>query len=376
MSTSPTKNTPSAFEVEAVSRQFMIQGDFIKATPYGSGHINDTFAAVYNQAGTQVRYIHQRINHHIFKNPVKLMENIGRVTAFQHEALMQQNASSTSRRALTLVPDRQGRNAYVDSDGYYWRTYLFIENAKTYDIVETVEQAKQGAFAFGRFLVDVAEISGPRLFETIPDFHHTPKRIATLDLAIEQDPCNRAAEARQEIDFVMKLREYAGTLIRAYEGGDIPERITHNDTKFNNVMIDDDSGEGICVIDLDTVMPGLSLSDFGDMVRTTTNSAAEDEQDLSKINMRIPMFQALAEGYLEAAGDVLTREEKTLLGDAGAIITLETGVRFLTDYLAGDVYFKIHRKGHNLDRCRAQFALVQNVLDQMDQIGTILDQYC
>lgn len=347
--------------------QFRIDGELTSVTPYGSGHINDTFCAVFQQGGVAARFILQRINTHIFKDPGALMENIQRVT--EHLALRMADVGDRSRRVLTLIEERGGRAWHVDGEGGYWRAYRFIEGARTYDAVESTEQAYQAARAFGRFQHLLADLPAPRLHDTIPYFHHTPKRMQTLERAIEADAVNRAREARTEIEFALARQSMAGVLLNA----GLPERVTHNDTKFNNVMLDDASGEGICVIDLDTVMPGLALYDFGDMVRTTTSPALEDERDLSKVTMQFPMFEALVRGYLSAAGGFLTKAEKELLAFAGRLITIEIGIRFLTDYLAGDTYFKVHREGHNLDRCRTQFELIESMEEQQEAMERLIE---
>ena len=345
-------------DVRAVARHFEIHGDFLSAKPYGSGHINDTYCVVFDQGGARVRYIFQRINHAVFKNPPLLMENIRRVT--EHLARKSGSDPLVTRRMLTLIPARDGKPYHCDDQGNYWRVYIFIERARTFDAVESTLQAFQAARAFGQFQQLLADLPSPRLHDTIPDFHHTPRRFAALEKAIAADAMNRAKLAGPEIEFALGRESITGVLLDAK----LPERVTHNDTKFNNVMLDDATGEGICVIDLDTVMPGLALYDFGDMVRTTTSPAKEDERDLSKVTMQFPMFEALVRGYLSTASGFLTAAEKKLLPFSGKLITFEIGLRFLTDFLAGDTYFKIHREGHNLDRCRTQFKLVESIEEQ------------
>jgi hypothetical protein len=353
-------------DVGAVARQFQIYGEFLGAEPYGSGHINDTYRATFDQAGSPVHYILQRINHNIFKNPVALMENIQRVTA--HLGAKQAGARDFTRTVLTLLPARDGKAWHCDPEGNHWRAYLFIEKARTYDAVESTKQAFEAAKAFGRFQKLLADLPAPRLHDTIPDFHHTPKRFARLEQALAADKANRAKLARAEIDFALAHKPITGVLLDA----GLPERVTHNDTKFNNVMLDDATGEGICVIDLDTVMPGLALYDFGDMVRTTTSPAKEDERDLSKVQMQFPMFEALVRGYLATAAEFLTKGERAQLAFSGKLITFEIGIRFLTDFLEGDVYFKVHREGHNLDRCRTQFKLVESIEQQEDRMNQLV----
>ncbi len=344
------------FNVREIASNFDIWGDFLWYERYGSGHINDTFLIVFNQAGFQVRYILQRINTSIFQNPVGLMDNISRVLKHSKKKLLGQR--DASRRSLTLVNTCEGKHYYTDSDGNCWRVYLFIERARTYDVLESPLFAYQAAKAFGSFQKLLADIPGDRLFEVIPNFHNTPSRLADFDKALAEDKFGRAESAKAEIEFVQNNRQMAAVITDLLANGGIPERITHNDTKINNVMLDDETGEGICVIDLDTVMPGASLYDFGDLVRTSTSPAAEDEQDLGKVYARMEMFEALAKGFLEGAGGCLTEKEIELMPFSGELITFEIGIRFLTDYLAGDTYFKTHREGHNLDRCRTQFKLV------------------
>lgn len=362
-------------DLQFVGRQFCIDGEFVSASPHGSGHINDTYAAVYRQDGKQVRYVHQRINHGIFKDPGGLMENVRRVLAHIRDKLEQAGESDVDRKVLTLIPARDGSCRYVDPEGNYWRTYLFIEQAQTYDAIVSADQAREAARAFGRFQQQLADLPPPRLTETIPDFHDTRRRFDNLVRAVEADAANRADAVRAEIDFALARESMVDVLLDLQKSGDIPERITHNDTKLNNVMIDDETGEGLCVIDLDTVMPGLALYDFGDMVRTATSPAEEDERDLSKVFMQQPMFEALVGGYVEAAGSFLNAAELDHLAFSGRLITFEIGLRFLTDHLAGDVYFKVHRPDHNLDRCRTQFKLVADMEEKEDAMRAVVQKH-
>lgn len=351
-------------QVEAVLEHYDLRGTLLVAEPYGSGHINDTVALIVDQAGSPIRYILQRINKNIFKDPPALMSNISRVTS--HIAKRLAAHYDASRRVLSVLPARDGRPFAVDAAGDYWRIYLFIEKARTYDVIDGPERAAAAARAFGSFMRQLEDFPARELHETIPEFHHTPSRFAALVRAIESDRCNRAAAVRKEIDFFMAREADVHRLVSLHRAGRLPLRVTHNDCKLNNVMLDDLSGEGICVIDLDTVMPGLSLYDFGDMVRTATSPAPEDERDLSRVVMQMPMFQALIEGFLSGAGAMLTAEEIEQLPFAGKLITMETGMRFLTDFLNGDVYFKIARPEHNLDRCRTQCRLVESIEQQLD----------
>lgn len=360
------------FDIRGIARQFDIFGEFQGAAPYGSGHINDTFRATYYQGGTTLHYLHQRINHDIFRDPEALMDNVVRVT--RHVRSKLNGIRGASRRSLTLVPTLKGNPCHRDDEGNAWRTYVFIEGARTYDAVQTPRQAFEAARAFGLFQKQLVDLPGPRLHDTIPNFHHTPSRFEALEAAIDADSHNRAQQAKPEIEFALAHKDMVGRLVELQARGEIPERVTHNDTKFNNVMIDDETGEGICVVDLDTVMPGLALYDFGDMVRTTTSPTKEDERDLSKVGMDFEMYEALLRGYLETAGEFLNEKEKENLAFSGKLITFEIGLRFLTDHLKGDTYFKIHREGHNLDRCRSQFKLVESIESQEDQMNGLLDR--
>ena len=355
--------------VGAAASQFRICGEFLEAHPHGNGHINDTFRAIFREGEAHVFHIFQRINHNIFKQPQILMDNIRRVTA--HIDALVATEPDSSRRALRLIPTRDGCAWHLDPDGNYWRAYNFISKATTYDAVETAEQAYQAARAFGRFQELLASLPAPRLHETLPDFHNTPKRFQTLLDAIEADVVDRVSLAQPEIKFALSRESIIDVLLNA----NLPERVTHNDTKLNNVMLDDFTGEGICVIDLDTVMPGLALYDFGDMVRTATSPVKEDERDLSKVTMQFEMFEALVKGYLSSTGGFLTSAEKALLPFSGKLITFEIGIRFLTDYLVGDTYFKVHRDGHNLDRCRTQFRLVESIEQQEERMERLVRSF-
>lgn len=357
---------------QEVAANFATSGKYIGEHPYGSGHINDTFRAIYEQNGREVHYIHQRINKKIFKNIPVLMENIGKVTRHQRRKFAEAGTDQIDRRALTLVSARDGKDFYLDSKGDYWRTYVFIEGALGIDVIENTKQAFESAKAFGEFQCQLADLPG-RLHETIPDFHHTRVRFDTLRAAIETDAHNRAAGVKKEIEFAMQREEMVDVVIDLIAGGELPERVTHNDTKLNNVLIDTTTGKGMCVIDLDTVMPGSVLYDFGDMIRTTTTRAPEDERDLSKVEMDIGYFKALIKGYLETASGFLTPKERELLPFSGKLITFEIGLRFLTDYLQGDVYFKTHREGQNIDRCRKQFKMVQSMEQQMDSMQRVME---
>ena len=358
-------------ELRAIISQFVVYGDFLVAVPFGNGNVNDTYQLTYDQGGIRLHYVLQRINHQVFKEPVKVMENVCRVTDHILSKIRAAHVE-TKKRTLRLLHTPDGGSLVTDSRGNYWRAYIFVEHARAYDVLATPEQAFKVAEAFGEFQLHLVDLPGERLHETIPDFHNTPKRFADFEAAVKEDRCGRVKDAQPEIDFLMARRDETDTLIKLNKSGDIPERITHNDTKSNNILIDDLSGDGMCVIDLDTVMPGLSLYDFGDMVRSGSNPAAEDETDLDKVGMSFEMYEALHSGFLKTAGLFMTSAEKEMLPFAGKLITMEIGCRFLTDDLNGDTYFKVRRRGHNLDRARNQIKLVQSIEEQFEAMRALL----
>jgi Ser/Thr protein kinase RdoA (MazF antagonist) len=354
-------------DLRAIAHAFDIPGEFRSAVPTGSGHINDSYRVTFHAANQLSHYLLQRINHHIFTDPAALMQNIQRVTS--HLAAKLAAEPDRHRHTLTLIPTRDARAWHTDPSGNHWRVYRSIEQARTLDIVESPAQAYQAAKAFGQFQHLLSDLPAPRLHDTIPNFHHTPKRFAALERAITADVANRAHRARPEIDFALRRQPITTVLLDA----NLPERVTHNDTKLNNVMLDDRTGEAICVIDLDTVMPGLAPYDFGDLVRTTTSPAAEDEQDLSRVTMQFQLFEALLRGYLASAASFLIPAERNHLVAAGKLITFEQGIRFLADHLAGDTYYKIHRPSQNLDRARTQFHLVSSIEQQEDAMHRLVE---
>lgn len=351
--------TPAA--LADVSAQFALPGRFAAAEPHGNGHINDTFRLTLDAAAGGQRFILQRINTAVFRDPVALMENFLRVTRHAAQKLAAGAMGSDRYEVPTVVPTRDGASFHRDAAGNCWRCLPCIEDADSHDVVRAPAQAHAAGYAFGQFQSLVADLPAPRLHETIPDFHDTPKRFAALERAIAADPHGRARLVGPEIAAVRDRHALALHLLARHGRGEIPERITHNDTKLNNVLLDRVTGRGVAVIDLDTVMPGLALYDFGDLIRTATNSAAEDETDLSRIEARGDVFAAAAEGYLAASRSFLNAAEIEELPFAGRLLTFENAIRFLTDYLQGDVYFKIARPDHNLDRCRAQLALLRNM---------------
>ena len=357
----------------AVAREFSLSGVVVSAAPYGSGHINDTYKVEAKSDDGTCRYVLQRINHHVFRRPDELMANVERVCAHAYAKLKQAGMPDAERRTLRLIWTKSGQGWHVDEAGNRWRCYPFIEGATGHDVVRSPRQAYAAAKSFGAFQALLADLPGGRLHETIPHFHHTPSRFARFQQALAQDAHGRAAGSVPEIAFALARAHEIGVVVDGLRDGTLPERVTHNDTKLNNVLLDDVTQEGVCVIDLDTVMPGSVLYDFGDLVRTSTSPAAEDETDLSKVRMQLPMFEALVKGYLESADGFLTPREKELLPFAGKLITFEIGLRFLTDWLEGDTYFKIKRPTHNLDRSRTQFKLVESIEAQLPAMQMLVN---
>jgi aminoglycoside phosphotransferase (APT) family kinase protein len=360
-------------ELKSISRHFQIYGEILHAETLKIGHINETYTATYDQGGTRVRYIHQKLNRTVFQNPAGVMKNLMRVTAHLRQKLEARNVRDLTRRSLVVIPTRDGRSYFENGGRDVWRTFVFVEGVQTHETVQSPAQAFQAGRAFGEFQSLLVDLPGGRLVETIPNFHHTRKRFEAFQRAVAADRSNRAAGVRAEIDFALRREAMVGVIVDALAKGRIPERITHNDTKFNNVMLDLATGEAMCIVDLDTVMPGCALYDFGDMVRTTTSPTLEDEADLTKVRMQMPMFKMLTRGYLAAAGQFLTRRERALIAFAGKLITFETGLRFLTDYLSGDVYFRTHRPEHNRDRCRTQFKLTESIEHQESAMQKFAD---
>jgi len=351
-----------------VVRQFAVDGEPTWVAPCGAGHINDTFAV---EAGER-RYCVQRVNNHVFRDVPALMANIALVTAHPR-AKVAARAGHPAREAQQPVPTRDGDSFLCDGDGDYWRVYVFIDGARTFDAVAAPDRLAAGARAFARFQCDLADLPGDRLVETIPYFHDTRRRYADLCRAVEADEARRAASVAAELAFARSRAADVGLVADRLDDGTLPLRVTHNDTKLDNVLFDDATAEGLCVIDLDTVMPGSPLYDFGDAVRLGASTAAEDEQDLSLVHVDVDRFAALARGYLDLARHVLTPAEAALLVPACRLITFECGMRFLADHLNGDTYFKVRRPDHNLDRCRTHWALVADFEAKLERLQAVVD---
>lgn len=344
-----------------MAENFDIGGRVVATEPHGTGHIHDTYALTCENGGAPRRYVLQRVNHNVFRDIPRLMENICRVTAHLRGKIAQRAGGDPQREALAVIPTRAGTAYHATEKLEYWRVFLFIDRARTFDRLQHPRQAREAARAYGTFQSLLSDLPAPPLHETIPFFHDTPKRFAAFQAAVAADAMNRAKACRAEIDFALTREGLTGAIVEALARGDLPTRVTHNDTKLNNVMLDADTGAAVCVIDLDTVMPGSSLYDFGDQVRSMAGGFEENERDLRHATVNLEIYRNLVDGYLDAAHDFLTEDEVRLLTFSGRLISLEVGLRFLADYLQGDTYFKTSRPGENLDRARTQFALVRAI---------------
>lgn len=359
---------------EALDR-FQTEGTLEEYSVFGSGHINDTYRLVFVQPdGGKKSYILQRMNKEIFTQPDELMENVVGVTSFLRKKIVE-NGGDPDRETLNIVPTKSGESYFTDSYGECWRVYKFIEDAVSFDAVEDPDDFYQSAVSFGNFQHLLADYPAHTLHETIKGFHDTKARFEVFKKAVAEDLAGRAAFVQDEIRFVLEHEDVAGVLGDMLESGALPLRVTHNDTKLNNIMIDKATGKGICVIDLDTVMPGLAVNDFGDSIRFGASTGAEDEVDLDKISCDMDLFELYTRGFVEGCAGSLTDTEIEMLPMGAKVMTFECGMRFLTDYLEGDHYFKIHREHHNLDRCRTQFKLVADMEKKWDTMKEIVAKY-
>lgn len=352
-----------------VAAAFELPGRWLRSTPFGSGHINTTLLAEFETSAGLARVVQQRINRAVFREPARVMENFARVVAHQRRALEREGAREIERRVLTLVPARSGAHFYLDSCGDTWRSVPLITGAHSLDVARGPEDARAAAFAFGRFLAQLADLPPPRLHDTIPRFHDARLRFEQLEAAVRADAAGRLAGCRPEVNFALAREPVIARFEALQRSGALRERVAHNDTKLNNVLLDDSTGEGLCVIDLDTVMPGGALTDFGDLARSAATRAAEDERDLARVRVEPELFSALADGFVRGAGASLGAEERAALPFGALLMTTVIGLRFLADHLCGDKYFRVHREHHNLDRARMQFALVADYERQLEQLS-------
>lgn len=344
---------------------FALEGNVCACQRYGSGHINATYRLTTDRGRA---YILQQINRVAFREPVAVMENVIAVIRHLRERV------DDPRSTLQLVPTRDGRDYLLTAEGDCWRVYRFIDGSICLDAAKTPEDFYQSAVAFGTFQRQLSDFPAASLHETIPDFHNTPARVEQFRAALAADACGRADSARAEIDFVLQHAGEAGALVRPLADGVLPLRVTHNDTKLNNVMLDAATRRALCVIDLDTVMPGLTLYDYGDSIRFGASTAAEDEPDIEKVDLDLYLFETFTRGFLASCRGTLTEAEIALFPMGAKLMTLECGMRFLADYLNGDTYFRIARERHNLERCRTQFRLVARMEDHWAEMTRIVSR--
>ncbi len=363
--------TPAPETIDNAIAAFRLAGIPRSVNPHGNGHINDTYLVICDDAGNVKKYILQRMNHSIFRNPQALMENVAGVTSYLQEKIRERNGDP-NRETLSVIKTKDGKNYFEDSLHNFWRVFPFIEDTYCLEKVENAGDFYDCAQAFGSFQRQLADYPAETLHETIPLFHHTPSRFQTFQKAVREDPLGRADSVREEINFALAREADTHVLTDLLEKGELPLRVTHNDTKLNNILFDAVTKKALCIIDLDTVMPGLSLYDFGDAIRTGANTGAEDETDLSKIGLDLSLFETFTDGFLTGCAGSLTPLEIELLPMGAKLMTYECGIRFLADYLVGDVYFKIHKEHHNLDRARTQFKLVADMEAKWEEMAEIV----
>ncbi|MDU4890744.1 MAG: aminoglycoside phosphotransferase family protein [Clostridium sp.] len=347
------------------------KGDIVEVKPFGGGHINDTFLVVTENAEKREKYILQRINHDIFKNVEKLMENYCNVCDYLKD-VVESRGGNPLRETITVVKTKDGNSFVKDSKGNYWRGILFIENSITSEVIECKEDLYKTGKAFGGFQNMLSKYKADTLFESIPNFHNTKERFKSFLDAVEKDVAGRRSEVEEDIKFILDREEDTAALVDLLESGELPLRVTHNDTKIGNILLDKDTKEGICIIDLDTVMPGLSLYDFGDAIRSGSTYAAEDEKDLDKVYVDLELFEAFTKGFIEGSAGVLTEKEIEMLPMGAKVIILEQGIRFLGDYLNGDVYYKTSYDKQNLYRTRTQLKLVADMEKKWSKLNEIV----
>ena len=351
-------------------KHFRLKGEIKSITPYGNGHINDTFLIATENSQEKNRYILQRVNSNVFKKPKEVMKNIEKVTGFL------KIRADSEREVLSLVPTLEGEIFFEDSDKNIWRIYKFIENSICLDKVENPDEFYECAYAFGSFQKNLSNFPADTLCETIINFHNTPSRYGDFLRAVSEDKCGRADGVQKEIDFIKDRQDFYSVLSNAEKEGELPLRVTHNDTKSNNVMLDKETRKALCVIDLDTVMPGYSVTDFGDAIRFGASTAAEDEKDLEKVHFDIDLYKAYLKGYLDGCGGKLIDSEIMLMPEGAKMMTVECGMRFLGDYLNGDTYFKTAYPEHNLVRARTQLKLVKEMEEHWEEMKEAVKEYC
>ena len=361
--------------IEKIVGQFCIEGEVIEHVPFGNGHINITKLVTVKNGDETVQYVLQRINKNVFKNPDQLMENYVGVTKFIRKKI-EEMGGDPLREVINAIPAKTGKPYIIDEEGEYWRLLVYVTDSMSYDKVERPEQFYDSAVSFGDFQYMLRDYPAETLHETIVNFHNTPDRFRQLSEAIANDAKGRLKEVEAEVAFAREREAFAHTLEDAHKEGRLPLRVTHNDTKLNNILFDTNTGKALCVVDLDTIMPGYSVNDFGDSIRFGATTALEDETDLSLVNFDISLYELYVKGFIEGAKGGLTEGELEMLPIGAIMMTFECGMRFLADYLNGDTYFRIHRPSHNLDRCRNQFKLVADMEKRLDEMKAIVKKYC
>jgi len=369
----PSYGDTMSYNFQAICEQFCVKGAYDSCAPYGEGHINETFLLTTTDGALKRKYILQRINSNLFKDVARLMNNIYLVTEFSRKKIVERGGDP-DRESLTVVRTKDGGNYYCDGVNFF-RVYLFIDNATAYQVVKKPEHFYQSAVAFGNFANLLAEFDASKLYEPLPDFHNTVKRFENLKKAIAENKSGRLEKVKPEVEFALAHEKIVDKIVNQLKNGTIPCKVTHNDTKLNNVLIDNATDKAVAVIDLDTIMPGTIVYDFGDSIRFGCNPAAEDERDLSKVNFDISLFEQYVKGYMSALRNTMTLAEAKNLALGAIMMTYECGIRFLSDYLDGDVYFRVKREDHNLDRTRTQFKLVSDMEAAFDEMNAIVDKY-
>lgn len=362
-------------DIKILSEHFLIYGDFKEAKPFGNGNINDTYLVSYRQAGLNARYIIRKINKYVFKKPEIVVNNSVNISAHIKNELLKSGEENISMKTMTFVKSRDNKYFVTDENDDYWCAVLYFEGAYTIDYVQNAEQAYKAAYAFGNFQKLIINADVNKYGETIPGFHNLPSRIEALKNAVAADVAGRVKEVSAELDEVEKNMGISEQFTKLINSKELPVRITHNDTKINNVMLDKTTYEGLCVIDLDTVMPGIILNDFGDMVRTSTSPVTEEEKDFSKVYLQIDIFEALTKGYLKPLSNIVTKMELNNLVFGAKLIVFEQAVRFISDYIAGDVYYPVAYETNNLVRAKNQFALLNSILRQETEMEKIVQKY-
>lgn len=361
-------------EIKGIIPHFQFKGRYLRASEIPSGNVNNTYRLEYQSGGKHQLFTLQHINQYVFKNPKEVVGNIVCVTEHIRRKMIEQN-EDPSRRVLELIPTVDGQYVYVDEDGEFWRAYTFIEDADALDMVHTGGQMEEVGRAFGSFQRMLTDFDVDRLFVTIPNFHQTTKRFYRFVRSIDEDKAGRVGEIEDELEFLFDHRRMMGEIVRLLDRGILPLRVTHNDTKANNVLLDSETGKALCVIDLDTVMPGSALYDYGDAIRFGASTAAEDEEDTDKIKLDMEKTRAFTKGFIAETNGFLSNEELTRLPLGIKVLTAELAMRFLTDYIDGDLYFKVNSPEHNLVRARAQIALLKDIERHEDELQRMTEEF-